>query len=76
MKGVYLHILGDALGSIIVIISAIIVKYVKNEWTLFVDPAMRYRLISKISDYFNCYITVTGLIDHPLVWIYVSLKLL
>lgn len=38
MKGVYLHILGDALGSIIVIIAALIVHFVKDKWTLYVDP--------------------------------------
>jgi len=41
MRGVYLHILGDALGSVIVIIAALIIKYVDGEWTLYVDPVMR-----------------------------------
>lgn len=41
MKGVYLHILGDALGSVIVIVAALIIKYVDGEWTLYVDPGMR-----------------------------------
>lgn len=41
MKGVFLHILGDALGSVIVVISALIVKFVKSDWRYKVDPAMR-----------------------------------
>lgn len=40
MRGVYLHVLGDALGSIIVIISALIIKYASGEWTIYVDPGM------------------------------------
>lgn len=41
MKGVYLHILGDALGSIIVIVAALVVKYFDGKWTDYVDPGMR-----------------------------------
>jgi cation diffusion facilitator family transporter len=40
MRAVYLHVLGDALGSVIVIISALIIKFAKGDWTLYVDPAM------------------------------------
>jgi len=41
MKGVYLHILGDALGSIIVIICALIIHFVGHQkWTLYIDPAL------------------------------------
>ena len=46
MRGVYLHILGDALGSVIVIIAALIVKYVKGKWTLYVDPALSIIMVS------------------------------
>jgi len=45
-KGVYLHILGDALGSIIVIIAALIVHFVKNQsWTDYIDPALSLILV-------------------------------
>lgn len=45
MKGVFLHILGDALGSVIVVISALIVKFVDSEWRHKVDPAMSILLV-------------------------------
>ena len=41
MRGVYLHILGDALGSVIVIIAALVIKYFDEDWTFYVDPVMR-----------------------------------
>lgn len=40
IRGVYLHILGDALGSIIVMISALIIMFAHGQWTLYVDPSM------------------------------------
>ena len=40
INGVYLHILGDALGSVIVMISALIIMLAHGTWTLYVDPAM------------------------------------
>jgi len=40
IQGVYLHILGDALGSVIVMISATIIIYARGTWTLYVDPSM------------------------------------
>uniref|UniRef100_H2XKK7 Zinc transporter protein n=1 Tax=Ciona intestinalis TaxID=7719 RepID=H2XKK7_CIOIN len=40
MKGVFLHVLGDALGSVVVIISALIVNYVQDSWRFYVDPVM------------------------------------
>jgi len=40
MRGVYLHVLGDALGSVIVIISALIIKFASGKWTIYVDPSM------------------------------------
>lgn len=40
MRGVFLHVLGDALGSVIVIISALIIKFVQHDWKFKVDPAM------------------------------------
>ena len=42
MRGVYLHILGDALGSVIVIIAALLVHFFEGEeWTLYIDPVLR-----------------------------------
>lgn len=40
INGVYLHILGDALGSVIVMISALIIMLAHGPWTLYVDPVM------------------------------------
>ena len=45
MRGVYLHVLGDALGSVIVIISALIIKFASGKWTIYVDPAMSMLLV-------------------------------
>ena len=41
MRAVFLHVLGDALGSLVVIVSALVIKYVKEDWRFKVDPAMR-----------------------------------
>ena len=41
MKGVYLHVLADALGSVIVIISAVIMWLTQWEYKLYVDPGTR-----------------------------------
>ena len=41
MRGVFLHVLGDALGSVIVIMSAIILMTVKEKWKYYFDPAGR-----------------------------------
>lgn len=41
MFGVYLHVLGDALGSVVVIVSALVIKFVKDPWVYRLDPAMR-----------------------------------
>ena len=41
MRGVFLHVLGDALGSVVVIISALVIKFVDADWKFKVDPAMR-----------------------------------
>lgn len=40
MKGVFLHVLGDALGSVVVIISALIIWFVEGEWKYYIDPAL------------------------------------
>ena len=53
MRGVFLHVLGDALGSVIVIISALVIKFVKEDWAHKVDPAMRYVATSNVISYKN-----------------------
>ncbi|CAF4227084.1 unnamed protein product [Rotaria sordida] len=46
MHGVFLHVLADALGSVVVIISGLIIKFVphdpenKKHWTVYVDPTL------------------------------------
>lgn len=41
MRGVFLHVLGDALGSVIVIISALCVTFIEADWKHKIDPIMR-----------------------------------
>ncbi|XP_046331868.1 zinc transporter 1-like [Haliotis rufescens] len=45
MRGVFLHVLGDALGSVIVIISALVIWFVEGEWKYYVDPVMSILLV-------------------------------
>jgi zinc transporter 1 len=40
MRGVFLHVLGDALGSVVVIISALIMWRTEWEYKYYVDPAL------------------------------------
>jgi len=40
MRAVFLHVLGDALGSVGVIASALIIKYTSGDWRFKVDPIM------------------------------------
>ncbi len=40
MRGVFLHVLGDALGSVVVIVSALIIMFVEDSWRFYVDPAL------------------------------------
>lgn len=42
MRGVFLHVLGDALGSVIVIISALVIQFAHGEWKYKIDPGLRY----------------------------------
>jgi len=37
-----LHVLGDALGSIAVIVSALFMWLTEFEWRFYVDPIVRY----------------------------------
>ena len=57
MKGVFLHVLGDALGSVVVIASAIAIQHVKGDWKYKIDPAMSLVSATNVSREFNLYIT-------------------
>jgi len=56
MRGVFLHVMADALGSVIVIISALIMWFLPiedeegqpieaNQWTMYVDPGLSLLLV-------------------------------
>ncbi|XP_022335136.2 proton-coupled zinc antiporter SLC30A1-like isoform X1 [Crassostrea virginica] len=45
MRGVFLHVLGDALGSVVVIISALIIWLCEGDWRFYVDPAMSIMMV-------------------------------
>ena len=51
MHGVFLHVLADALGSVVVIISSLIIKFVphdpenKKHWTVYVDPTLSLLIV-------------------------------
>jgi len=57
IRGVYLHVLGDALGSVIVMISAIIILYAKADWTEYVDPSMSIILVVKNISFYIFFIS-------------------
>ncbi|XP_021344505.1 probable zinc transporter protein DDB_G0282067 [Mizuhopecten yessoensis] len=40
MRGVFLHVLGDALGSVVVVVSGLVILFVEDDWKYYVDPAM------------------------------------
>ncbi|CAG8824059.1 11403_t:CDS:2, partial [Gigaspora margarita] len=40
MKGVFLHVLGDALGNIGVIASALFIRFTDFEWRHYADPVV------------------------------------
>jgi len=47
-KAVMLHIIGDFLGSIVVIVNTLLIKFVSGKWRLFLDPISTLFLISFI----------------------------
>ena len=61
MRGMFLHVLGHALGSVVVIISALIIWVCEGDWKFYVDPAMRYQPSFYCG---NIRILCTGLILH------------
>uniref|UniRef100_A0A182TMU7 Cation efflux protein cytoplasmic domain-containing protein n=1 Tax=Anopheles melas TaxID=34690 RepID=A0A182TMU7_9DIPT len=48
MRGAFLHVLSDALGSVVVIISALIVKFTDWKYKLYMDPALSVLLVALI----------------------------
>ncbi|KAJ3319162.1 hypothetical protein HDU76_000631, partial [Blyttiomyces sp. JEL0837] len=40
MHGLFLHVLGDALGSVGVIISALVIQFASGEWRYYLDPVI------------------------------------
>jgi len=44
MRGVFLHVLGDAISSVNVIISALLIKFIDDEakWKYKIDPVARH----------------------------------
>eukprot|EP00057_Strongylocentrotus_purpuratus_P016184 XP_011670658.1 PREDICTED: zinc/cadmium resistance protein isoform X5 [Strongylocentrotus purpuratus] len=49
MRGVFLHVLGDALGSVVVIISALVVMFADGDWVFCVDPVLSILIVIIIS---------------------------
>ena len=49
MRGVFLHVLGDALGSVVVIISALFIWLTDFDWRHYVDPAMSLIIVAIIT---------------------------
>lgn len=62
MRGVFLHVLADALGSVIVIISALIVQYTNWDYNLYVDPCLSLLMVIILG-----YSTMPLLIDSALI---------
>lgn len=50
MRGVFLHVLADALGSVIVIISALIIWLTDWEYRFYVDPALSVLMVCLIAN--------------------------
>jgi zinc transporter 1 len=48
MQGVFLHVLADALGSVVVIISALVIWLTEWEYKLYVDPALSVAMVCLI----------------------------
>ncbi|XP_076471147.1 proton-coupled zinc antiporter SLC30A1-like [Babylonia areolata] len=45
MKAVFLHVLGDALGSVVVIISSLTIWLAEGRWRFYLDPAMSFVMV-------------------------------
>ncbi|KAG0226369.1 hypothetical protein BGW41_004223 [Actinomortierella wolfii] len=49
MHGIFLHVLGDALGSVGVIVAAVVMLYATGEWRYYVDPIMSLIIVAIIT---------------------------
>nr|XP_045624705.1 zinc transporter 1-like [Procambarus clarkii]XP_045624716.1 zinc transporter 1-like [Procambarus clarkii]XP_045624724.1 zinc transporter 1-like [Procambarus clarkii]XP_045624733.1 zinc transporter 1-like [Procambarus clarkii]XP_045624742.1 zinc transporter 1-like [Procambarus clarkii]XP_045624750.1 zinc transporter 1-like [Procambarus clarkii]XP_045624752.1 zinc transporter 1-like [Procambarus clarkii]XP_045624760.1 zinc transporter 1-like [Procambarus clarkii]XP_045624767.1 zinc transpo len=49
MRGVFLHVLSDAMGSVVVIISALVVWLTEWEYSKYIDPALSLCLVTLIT---------------------------
>ncbi|KAF9974623.1 hypothetical protein BGZ73_001921 [Actinomortierella ambigua] len=49
MHGIFLHVLGDALGSVGVIVAALVMLYAKGDWRYYVDPLMSLVIVAIIT---------------------------
>ncbi|XP_059141417.1 uncharacterized protein LOC131929320 [Physella acuta] len=45
MRGVFLHVLGDALGSVVVVVSALVIWFADGDWRYYVDPSMSIMMV-------------------------------
>ncbi|XP_078671352.1 proton-coupled zinc antiporter SLC30A1-like isoform X2 [Branchiostoma floridae x Branchiostoma belcheri] len=45
LRGVFLHVLGDALSSLIIVINALIIMYVQGDWTKYCDPVLSILMV-------------------------------
>ncbi|CAG5135797.1 unnamed protein product [Candidula unifasciata] len=45
MRGIFLHVLADALGSVVVIISGLIITLAEGDWRYYVDPSLSIILV-------------------------------
>lgn len=45
MRGAFLHVLSDALGSVIVVISALVIMLTDWEYRFYMDPALSIILV-------------------------------
>lgn len=48
MRGVFLHVMADALGSVVVIISALIIWLTEWEYRMYIDPALSIAMVALI----------------------------
>lgn len=48
MRAVFLHVLGDALGSVVVIISGLLIKFIVADWKYKIDPVLSLVLVCVI----------------------------
>eukprot|EP00058_Branchiostoma_floridae_P022941 XP_002608431.1 hypothetical protein BRAFLDRAFT_231979 [Branchiostoma floridae] len=45
LRGVFLHVLGDALSSLIIVVNALIIMYVQGDWTKYCDPVLSILMV-------------------------------